>query len=181
MENNFEQKTNLLQIALKYALILSMATIAISLIGFITNTTTSYAWLWSLTNYTIIVICVTFAMKARKDELLNGYIQYGQALGTGTLVALFAGILMGAWQLVYQKFIDPEFFERIITETKKRMIEQETAEDKIDITIAAMQKMRNPAVIYFSSAFGILFVGFIFSLIIAIFVKKNDPSTTYTE
>lgn len=181
MENYNDIKSNNLQIAIKYSLILSLSAIALSLIGFITNTTGSYAWLFSLANYLITIFCILFAMKARRDELQNGFISYGQALGIGILVSFFAGILMALWQLVYQKFIDPEFFERMMAETKKRMIEQETPEETMERMIAVMKKVQNPTTIFFSTAFGFILIGTVFSLIIAAFVKKTDKSDSFTE
>lgn len=169
-----------MQISVKYALVMSVASIGVSLLGFMSGTgTTSGAW--GILNYAIIIACCLLAMRSRRNDMQEGYISYGQALGTGTMVALLAAILIAAYQLIYQKYIDPEFYERLITETKRRLIERETPEEQMEITINALRKMQSPVLLYFSTAFGIFFMGFIFSLILAIFVKKSDPANTYTE
>jgi hypothetical protein len=97
------------------------------------------------------------------------------------MVSLLGAILIAAYQLLYHKYIDPDFYERLLTETKRRLIERETPEEQIEITMTAMQKMKSPLFLFFSTALGIFFMGFIFSLITAIFVKKANPANTYTE
>lgn len=169
-----------MQISVKYALILAIASIAISLLGFMSGTNTTSA-AWGILNYFIILACCLLAMRTRRNDELEGYISYGQALGTGTMVALLAAILIAAYQLIYHKYIDPEFYERLLTETKRRLIERETPEEQMEITINALRKMKSPLFLYFSTALGIFFMGFIFSLISAIFVRKADPAKTYTE
>jgi hypothetical protein len=173
-------KPTFMQISVKYSLILAIASIAISLLGFMSGTSTTSS-VWGMLNYVVILACCLLAMRTRRNDELEGYISYGQALGIGTMVSLLGAILIAAYQLLYHKYIDPDFYERLLTETKRRLIERETPEEQIEITMTAMQKMKSPLFLFVSTALGIFFMGFIFSLITAIFVKKANPANTYTE
>jgi len=153
-----QSETTFLQIVIKFAFIMGMCTIALRLVGFITNSNISYSWIYNAGSYLVILICTLFAMKSRKKDLLNGYITYGQALGTGVLVSLFAGLLIGGYQMAYQKFIDPEFFDRLITETKRKLIEDEYPEYRIEMNFNLLKKMNNSLYIFFTSLFVSVFM-----------------------
>lgn len=175
-----QQETTFMQIAIKYGLILGMSGVTLSLISFITNSQFSLSWLWSTLNYVVILACVIMAMKARKLEVNKGLLTYGQALGIGTVVALFGGILVALYQLVYQKYIDPEFFDKILAEAKRSLIEKNYSEQQLETSMMMMEKMKSPAYMFFTSLLGLTFMGFLFSLIAAIFMKKQD-NIQYTE
>ena len=123
--------------------------------------------------YLILIAGIIYGTKAYRDNLTGGYITYARALGTGTLIAVFAGVIYGLYQYIYVNFIDPEFFDNLL----ETMIEQYQAagidDDKIEEMLKFSDYTRNPIFFTLSTLLGLAVIGFIISLITSIFLKKE--------
>src|SRR5579863_2926402 len=88
--------------------------IAITLIGYFTglDKTSAFNWLPYI-SLPFFIFFLWKAMQERKTEDYGGTISYGQCLGTGVLVGLFAGIAVGIFMYVYSTTINPGMIDMI--------------------------------------------------------------------
>jgi hypothetical protein len=121
-----------------------------------------------------LFLFIWLAMKERKQEDYGGVMSYGQGVGTGTMVGLFAGLLTGLFMWVYLNNINPDFTTTMIAQRAKDMQQSGsnmTAAQR-DQAISMMEK--------FFTLFAVggmiiwdVFIATVASLIIAVFVRTK--------
>ncbi len=127
-------------------------------------------------SYIFIIIGIVYGTKNYRDEFNNGYISYARALGVGTLVAVFAGVLNSLYQYIYVTYIDLEYFDNLVDLMVQSYQEMGMDDDQIEKLIEASNYTRTPLFFTFSAIFGSAIIGFIISLITSFFLKKENDS-----
>ncbi len=124
--------------------------------------------------YLIMILFIVLGIKAYRDEDLAGNISYGKSLGTGTLIALFGGVISGAFTVVFFTWIAPDMMENIIAASQEKMMEQGMDEKSMEMAMDYTRKFMTPIWLFIFSILGSAFMGFLFSLIISVFMKKDQ-------
>ena len=127
-------------------------------------------------SYIFIIVGIIYGTKNYRDEFNNGSISYSRALGTGTLIAAFAGVISGLYQYIYVSYIDLEYFDKLVDILVQTYQDAGIDDDKIEQMIEMSSYSRNPVFFTLSSIFGSAIIGFIISLITSFFLKKEDDS-----
>lgn len=63
--------------------------------------------------YISIFICLSFiffGIRHYRDNVNNGIVSLGKAIGIGVLISILVGIGIAAADFIYTKYIDPDFF-----------------------------------------------------------------------
>ena len=136
--------TNKWQIIAKFSMIYALILIAINLLLYITG--------YSLkanavnTGATIITVLgsIYFGIVSLRDNTLNGYISYGNGVSTGLYITLFSAIMLTIYFVIFTNFIDPEFTQKIMNETKRKMIEEGKSEDEIEMVMHYSKTFMKP-------------------------------------
>jgi hypothetical protein len=128
----------------------------------------------SLVNYVLLILFIVLGIKSYRDEECGGYISYGKSVGTGILISVFGGILVSVFTIVLFTMIDPGMTERILDEARQGMIEQGFPDEKIEKGIEIAHKMMTPFFMFLLGILGSAITGVIFSLIVSVFVKKEQ-------
>ncbi len=169
-------------LALKYALILAFATIAINLIFYLINPK-SAGGTWSFIG--IIQLLISFvasiyilyaATKVRRDQDLDGVISYGKSLGFMMQMALPAALIISFYTFIFFAYINPELLVKIWETQAEQMANSGKSDEEIEHTMKMAQLFNSPAAMTFFGAIGSMFQLFIFALIASIFTKK-EPVT----
>jgi len=174
-----ESKNSPYQMAMKYGLYYSLASIIIDVAFFLLDLGAKMNWLNGTLKLVIGVAIIFIGMKARRDEELDGYMSYSRALGFGSIMVLFSALILSVYAYVHMTFVDPEGIDRVMKEVNEQMILKNNSEEEIEMSLSMMRKMKSPAFSVPMSFVGGFVWGFILSLIIAIFVRKNDPNEEY--
>lgn len=121
----------------------------------------------------ITVVGLVLALKARREEFApeEGF-GYGRALGTGVLTSLWSSILGAILTIVYATVINPGMQEMIIESEIAKLEEQGIPAANIEQAEGIMTFMTSPAMMGVSNLIMSFVFGFIFSLIIAAFLKR---------
>lgn len=124
-----------------------------------------------LNNLSYLILAISLFLSARnfRDQLHGGFISYGRTLGYSVLVSLFAAILPAFFTFVLYKYIDTGAYEQLMLEMEEQYDQMGMTEQQIEMAM----KGSNPLFMAFGIVFGYTLVGFIFSLIISIFVKRE--------
>jgi len=112
-----------------------------------------------------------------RNHQLDGVMNYGKAFSVGFLISLFTALFVGVFMFFYYKYIDMGAMDRL-----KGIAEQNILTRTPDISDVELNKqltfyqtfVANPLASAFWSFIGAVFSGTIFSLIIAIFAKRED-------
>jgi hypothetical protein len=125
----------------------------------------------------IIIIGVVLGIRSFRNESQGGILSYGQAVGAGTVIGLYAGIIGAIFTFLLYKLIDPDLLEKLYTFTEEQMIEKgRIPEEMIEQSMEGMKKIMSPLVISLMVIFNYVLYGVIVSLIAGIFLKKEGDT-----
>ena len=135
-------------------------------------------WVSLLSTLIMIGLIVGFTIEYRNKKC-GGFITYGQALGFGTLMSLVSSVLGGIYQLLLVTVIDPGFISKQVEKARIALEEKGMPEEQMEAAMKFTELFATPTVSTLSAIIGGVFIGFIFSLVIAAFVKKGNPQHYY--
>jgi putative exporter of polyketide antibiotics len=171
MEN---QKVNTTKSAMTYGLILALGLIVFHLLQYIMDVYKPPTWV-SLLNYAIIIGGIVYGTIRFRNDELGGYISYGRSLGMGVLISVFASIVYGFYFYLLTAVIDPGYMENVFKMLEETYLEMGMDYDQVETTMGMVKKFQTPLLMVLSNVFGFTFIGTIFSLIVSIFIKKEEP------
>ncbi len=168
-----EQRPTVWQIGIKYGLIAGLILTVYSLILYFAELTANI-WL-NMVPFIILIIGFILAHRSFKEEG-NGYMNYGQGLGIGTIVAGISGFISSLFSYIYIKFINPEYLANILEEQRIALEDQGLDDEQIDQFLSIFETLRTPEVSLITGVIFMIIFGFILSLIVSAFTKKTDPA-----
>lgn len=179
MDPKSEKKgVSLFRNALNYGLYTSAGFIIVSLLIYALDVDRT-GWINYLT-FIVLIIGIYFGIKTFRDKHSGGFLSYGSCLGTGVIISVVVGVVMAVYTYFFYQYFDPSELAKIVEMTEQEMANQGMTDDQIDQAMSISSKLMSPAMMAISSVFGMAFWGTIFSLILSIFLKKNDDSFTGT-
>ena len=125
-------------------------------------------------SYIILFGGLFLSVRQYRDELNSGFISYGRSVGYGVVVSLMAGIISSAFIFILYEFIDTSFLPRMLLEAEIKLEEQNLPPDQLEMALEINQKMFTPFAVSMMSILGYVFMGTLFSLVVAVFLKKED-------
>lgn len=170
------QKASVKKIALNYGLILSLLSIVITVILFVTNNHIDRPWWSSVLSFLVMLAVIIYGLKAFKAAN-GGFMSLGEALKTGLAISLVAGIVGALFNYLFVTVIEPDFVEKMLDFTRDRMYEQNPnmTEEQAEMALSMSEKFMSPGIMSAFAVIGSLFFGFIVSLIAGLIMKQNRP------
>jgi Protein of unknown function (DUF4199) len=167
-----ENQTTTTRTALKWGVILGVVFIVYNVViwvsGQIGNQTFTYL------TYPILAAGIYFAMKEFREEN-QGFMSYGQGLGLGTMQSAVIGIISGLFSFAYMKFIDTSLPDQMMKIAQREMEKKGTPDDQIEQAMEMTKMFMTPGALFAFTVLGMVFLGFVFSLIISAILKKEKP------
>jgi len=174
-----EQKSTFWKSAMVYglylALVLTLFSVILYVSGLILNTKVGYV------SIVLTIAGIVIAQINYRNRELNGVISYGQAVGFGVAIMLFAGIVTALYTIVLYTFIDPSLIDQMKAVQEEAMLGKGMSEDQIEAAMSMTSKMMTPAWMSVMGLFGSVFSGTIVSLLTSIFVKKQPNEDAFDE
>lgn len=125
-------------------------------------------------NYIFLAVIIFLGHKKFKESG-DGFMTFGQGLGVGFWISLVGGVIGSVFSYIYISFIDSSMLEQIAEKARYDMEERGMSDAEIDQAMSITEKFMTPEMIFVFGILGILFFGFILSLIISAITKKTDP------
>jgi len=126
-----------------------------------------------LLNYTAIAFCIYRGTKNFRDDELKGSISYGQAVIYGSLTGFFSSVVYALYFYVFVTFMDPEFIDKALLLTEESMYLLGRTEEEIDLLMSFQEATHSPVLWSISAILSFTFSGFVVSLIISFFTKRE--------
>jgi hypothetical protein len=167
-----EEQASTARTALKYGILTSVAIMVFTTILNVSGQSQN-KWL-AMFAYVIMIVGIVLAMKEFR-ETNKGFMTYGEGLSLGSLVSAVLGFLASMFAMVYIRFIDPTIMTQTLDKARADMEAQGLDDAQIDNYMEISQKFSSPGFMFAAGVFGYLFVGFIFSLIIAAVIRREKP------
>ena len=173
MEN---QSNPIMKSAMNYGLYLGLALVLNSVVFYVMGK--PFSEVSGYLNYAIIIGIIAWGMSSFQKYLGEEGLSYGRALGFGTLISLFASLIFAFFTFVLYKIIDPGLLAKFIIFMEENFLKAGWPDNKIDMMISFYKKFLTPFIFSLGQIFGVTLGGFIFSLIVAIFFKRQ-PSNPF--
>lgn len=111
------------QTALRYGLILGLASILITVVLYITGllTNPSVAMISGILFLLVFIVVIVLAIRSHRNDKQNGYISVGKGFLVGLLTSLIASVLMFVFSYILYAFIDPDLIEAQLKMSEEMM------------------------------------------------------------
>jgi len=166
---------------LKWGLITGMVYVIFSLISNMLGIQQSggggLGWLVFLVSLIGSFITILLGIKETRDQDLGSYITFGQGFMTGFKIALIASVISAIFTLIYTKFIDPDFAEKMMEGVEAQWDKAGMPEENREVARKWTSYMFNPFIMSAMSLLISIFWGVIQSLIAGAILKKDPPPT----
>jgi len=139
--------------------------------------------IWGYLLYALLLAGIIWGTIQLRDKHRGGVMSYGQSFSSGALISLYTGIISAIYTFVFFKFFAPEQVQILLERVEEDMIMKapEMTDQQLDMALAMTEKFMTPFWMSLTSLFGILIAGIIFSLIVSIFLKREEPQQVTSE
>jgi hypothetical protein len=175
MEN---QSNSVNHVAMSYGLYMGLALILNAVIFYVMGS--PFATVSGYISYAISIVAIALAMRNHRDNNPEAGVTYGSALGLGTLQALYAGLILAFFTFVLFKIVDKTMIDKFLSFLEAQIVKSGVSENQIDTVMGMYRKVMTPLTYSLGQILGVTFMGFIFSLILAIFFRK-EPTDPFHE
>lgn len=173
-----EKSRSLGQHALIYGILTGAVLIVFSLILFLVNLhmnkTLGYI------SYIFIIGGMLLCSLDYRKKYLNGYMSYGKAFTACFLVGLYAAILSGIYTYFFAEFIHPGMVQELTEQARENIMatNQNMTDEQLETALAYSTKFMSPPFLAIWGMIGTAIISTIISLILAIFIRKEDKTVT---
>ncbi len=128
----------------------------------------------------ILFVIVMGIFSARIRKANGGYIEFKEIFGAIIIMIFISCLISYIYGIIYTKYIDPGFMDKIKNATVQFMEKQKVPDDKIDETVRKFDKqMAESKNFNFGQTlltyFEVCIFYCLFGLIVAAIIKKNKP------
>jgi len=166
-----EEKVSVWKTNLTNGVILGMAGVIYSLLMYFLdltfNETQGYIFM------VIQVALLAYLLKSYRDNYCFGNITYGQSVGAGVIISLYAAIISAVFLYLLYAVIDPGLVDKQLALVEETIMARGLPQAAVDKAMAIQRKLLKPEIMAPISIFGNMFWGLIISLIVSVFIKKE--------
>ena len=159
--------------ASRNGLFLGLALVLLQTIFYLTdiqyNSKTGYL------SYVILIVGLYLSIRNYRDTVNGGMLNYGRGVGYGVLVSLMAGIISAMFVFILYTYLDSSMIDKILIDTENKLVEDGVDDSQIEQTMEVTAKMITPFTITLFSIIGMVFMGLVFSLVVSVFLRKENP------
>ena len=166
-----------------YALILTVCGALFNLLLFFTGFQTEklatgkyFQWL----GLVMMFVVLWLGIKAVRDEAPAKGMSYGRAVGTGTLISLYSGLMSSIYSFIHFKFVNTEFADYQMAMIRQQWEARGLSEAQMEQAEKFTRVLMSPTAQAIMTPIFVTIVGLICALIIAAFLKRPAPEAPTT-
>ena len=160
--------------ALQFGLLTGVAMVVYTLVLFLSGVDTHSSW--NLISYLLFIGGLFWGISSIRDKQLEGVMSYGKAFGTGFWITLFVAIVLAIFAYFYLKDINPGALADATAQAEDKILASnpDISDEDLQKALGMVKMFANPVMSAVMQFLSNLVAGTIFSLIIAIFAKRED-------
>lgn len=179
-----ETKADFKSIVIKNGLLLGGISVALSIIQYLTgiiySTNTMLSILTVLVSIGLFIWFISTAIQQYKDAN-GGFLTVGEGVKIGAVVALIAGVIGGAYAVLLNTVIEPDFYQKVVALTVEKLETMGVMnEEQLEAFEAEMLRSK-PSVVwtFLSPVMWSTIGGVIIGAIIGAVKKQNKDTTAF--
>jgi len=175
-----EKQPSVLSNGLLYGAITGIALILFSLILFLTDLYLNKTMSWI--SYLFLVGGMLYGTLEYRKKYTNGFITYGKAFISCFWIGLFAGIIGSLYMFVFAKYIHPGFVQELLDQARTNIMttNPNMSDEQVEQAVSISAKFLSPGMMAVWGLVAYAAISAVIALILAIFIKKEDPSLKTT-
>lgn len=126
--------------------------------------------------YVLTIGIISWGTISYRDKHLDGFISYGQAFSSCLLITFFSSIIFAFFLYLYLTFIDQTLIDKILEKAEEQMMAKKMPDDQIEEAMKYTRMFTTPILMGFMTILVNCFMGAIFGLITAAFLKRDNPN-----
>ena len=164
--------------AMNYGLYLGLTLSLINLISFYLGLDVSKPYISFILRNLLIGYSIFYIINAYKENINSGFISFGEAVKLGTTLLFYSSIILALYGYIFMNFINLEFVNELVRSQENAILlsDPNIDDEQLDFYLNFLRKMFTPFNFALLTIIQCSFVGFIYSLIIASFTKKENPN-----
>ena len=164
--------------AMNYGAILGLCLVAVAVVIWSFGIDKNGSLAPSILNNVLIIAGIAYTIIQFRDTENNGFISYSNSLKLGTSVAFFSSVILAFYTFIFINYIEPNTLNEILVAAEQAILasEPEISDEELDLALEMTTKFVQPHWMLILGVLGGTFMGFLYSLIISIFVKKDNPN-----
>jgi len=169
-----EKQNSVIASSLTSGIIVGIVLIVFSLLMYFLDVDPQSKIMWL--SYLILAAGLWWAIISYRNKLPGGYLTYGKAFSAGFFTGLFASIILAIFTFIYVQYIDTTLIDKILANTENKILNKQPniSDEDLDRALSMTRKFTNPSMMSIFSFVGNTILSTLFSLIIAIFAKRED-------
>jgi hypothetical protein len=159
-----------------YGLITGAAIVVFSLIMFLLDLYLNKAVNWI--GYIFLIAGMIWGTLEFRKKYANGFLTYGKAFSSCFWIGLFAGIIASVYLFVFIQFIHPGFINELLDQARENMLASrpDMTDEQMEQALSMSAKFMSPVMMVVWGLAAYAAISAVIGLILAIFLKKEDPS-----
>jgi hypothetical protein len=126
-------------------------------------------------SFLVLIGGMVMAMRYYKENN-NGFMNFGEGVGIGTLLSAVVGVLSAIFSYLYMNIIDPDVVGRMMEKARTDMeAKGNLSEEQIDQGMAMAGKFMNGPIMMAAVVLGSVLFGLLLALVISAFIKHSRP------
>lgn len=169
-----EKQNSAIASSLTSGIIVGIVLIVFSLLMYFLDVDPQSKIMWL--SYLILAAGLWWAIISYRNKLPGGYLTYGKAFSAGFFTGLFASIILAIFTFIYVQYIDTTLIDKILANAEDKILNTQPniSDEDLDRALSMTRKFTNPSMMSIFSFVGNTILSTLFSLIIAIFAKRED-------
>lgn len=175
-----EKPRSVLANGVYYGLITGAALIVFSLIMFLLDLYLNKAVNWI--GYIFLIAGMVWGTLEYRKKYANGFLTYGKAFTSCFWIGVFAGILSSLYLYIFVQFIHPGFINELLDQTRASIMtaSPDLSDEQIEQTVEMSAKFMTPVMMTIWGLVMYAIISAVAGLILAVFLKKEDPTLKNT-
>jgi NADH:ubiquinone oxidoreductase subunit 6 (subunit J) len=160
--------------AMNFGAILGLSLCVVSAIFMSLGAETSNVQQWI--GYILTIGVISWGTISFRDKYNDGFISYSKAFTSCLLITFFSSIILAFFMYLYLSFIDQSLIDQVLEKAEEDMLNRKMPDDQIEEAMKMTRMLTTPILMGFFTIIVNSFMGAIFGLITAAFLKRDNPN-----
>ncbi len=159
-----------------WGLITGVVLIVFSLVMFLADLYMNKAVNWI--GYVFLIAGMVYGTLEFRKKYTGGFLTFGKAFSSCFWIGLFAGIVSTIYFFVFIQYIHPGFINELMEQSRTTIMtaNPNMSDEDVERAVEMSSKFMSPVMMTIWGLVMYALMSAIFSLILAIFLKKEDPT-----
>ncbi len=164
---------------MNYGAVLGLCLVAIASVMWSFGVDKSGSMLPTILNNGLIIAAISYSIIQFRDTENEGFLSYGDSLKLGTSIAFFSSVILAFYTFIFVSYIEPNTLTELMQQTEQAVLESnpEISDEELDLALEMTAKFMQPHWMLILGMLSGTFMGFLYSLVISIFTKKDNPNS----